>query len=179
MATYVALLRGINLGKHNRIAMADLRALLTELGYGDVRTHLQSGNALFTAADAKPEKYARQIEKGIDRTFGFDVPTVVRTVDELRAVVARNPFGEIATNPSRSMVGFLDAAPDRERVAKLDPDAFEPERFHLEGREVYFWCPKGLQKSRVVNALSEKVLGTTMTLRNWNTVTKLVTLGDD
>ncbi len=172
---YVALLRGINVGGNKRIAMAQLRKLLVTLGLPDVRTHLQSGNALFTSELAEDE-LAREIEQGIAREFDMDVRVLVRSRDELREVVEADPFRETATDPSRYLVAFLSAAPAAEVVAGIDPTAYAPDRFVFGRREIYLWYPNGMLASELPKALSDKRLGVTSTTRNWRTVTKLLEL---
>src|SRR2546423_9158364 len=122
MKTYVALLRGINLGRTRKVAMADLRTWLEELGYGSVRTLLQSGNALFTS-DRKPAELEREIGKRLEEQTGFEVRCLIRDHAELRRVLDGDPFGDLVTNPSRYAVAFLSAEPTAARLAKLDPDA--------------------------------------------------------
>jgi uncharacterized protein (DUF1697 family) len=168
MARLVALLRGINLGSKRRVAMADLRALLSELGYGDVRTLLQSGNAVFTAPRANVR---RQLEAALAERFGMEIDVVLRTMDELHAVVDADPFGAKVTDPRRYFVVFLDGAPD---VSGLDGIDFAPDRFEAGAREIYAWCPDGMQNSRLMRALGRPGLGGTATVRNWSTVTKLL-----
>ena len=123
MARLVGLLRGINLGAKRRIAMADLRALLTELGYEDVRTVLASGNVIFTGPKAKARE---KLETAIAERFGFQVDVVLRTMAELHAVVADEPFGEEIDNDTRYFVVFLPSAPD---VSSLDGQDFAPDKF--------------------------------------------------
>jgi uncharacterized protein (DUF1697 family) len=148
MARLVALLRGINLGSKRRVAMADLRALLEELGYEDVRTVLASGNVVMTGPKAK----ARQrLEAALAERFGMDIDVVIRTMDELRAVVK--------------------AKPQVERLAEED---FAPDKFAVRRHEIYAWCPDGMQNSRLMKALGKPGLAGTATVRNWATVNKLL-----
>ena len=177
MARYVALLRGINLGSSRRVAMADLRAWLTDLGYADVRTHLQSGNAVL-ASDKRIDAVGREIEERLAEETGFPVDCVMRTAGEMRAVVDGDPFGEVASNGSRYMVSFLAGPVDRERLPDLDPAAYEPELLHVGEREIYFWCPDGVQDSKLLKLFSGRT-GPMGTVRNWNTVTKLAVLAAD
>jgi uncharacterized protein (DUF1697 family) len=169
--TYVALLRGVNLAGKRRVAMADLRAWLTELGYTDVATLLQSGNAVFRTAK-RPAAVQRELEARLAEGAGFSIDCVVRTAGELRAVVDADPLGSVADNGSRYLVSFLRAAPKEPDFAA---DAFAPERFHLGGQEIYFWVPGGSQNSKVLAAFPTKK-GEVATVRNWNTVTKLLAM---
>jgi len=174
---YVALLRGINVGGHKKVAMGRLRELLEALGLQDVRTHLQSGNAVF-GSELAQERLEHEIEQAISRELGMDVRVLVRSRDELAAVVDADPFQETATDPSRYLVTFLSAAPSPQVVAGIDPADHEPDRFHLGRREIYLWCPNGLLASELPKAFSDKRLGVATTTRNWRTVTKLSELAD-
>jgi uncharacterized protein (DUF1697 family) len=177
MTRQIALLRGVNVGGNNMVAMAVLRELLRGLGYEDVRTHLQSGNAVFTVATA-PEQAAREIEDQLVGRLGLRVPVLVRTRDELAEVVAANPLGEATSEPARLLVNFLSHEPDPELLGELDPADFEPETFGAGAREIYVWCPDGVRATRLGYAFWEKRLKLTATARNWNTVTRLLALAD-
>jgi uncharacterized protein (DUF1697 family) len=168
MARLVALLRGINLGSKRRVAMADLRALLEELGYEDVRTVLASGNIVFTGAKAKARE---RLEAALAERFGMDIDVVVRTMAELQAVVADDPFSGEVDNPTRYFVVFCDGKP---RVEHLADEDFAPDRFAVGKHEVYAWCPDGMQNSRLMKALGKPGLAGTATARNWATVNKLL-----
>ena len=169
------LLRGINIGSRNRIAMPELRELLAGAGFDDVRTYLQSGNVVLSS-EASPEQVAREAERQIAKRFGLDIAVVVRTRDELAKVVRRNPLAKVATNPKRYQVSFLSDEPDPEIVRKLEAAAVEPEQFTLVGRELYAWHPEGIGRSKLWAALAGRGLGVTATARNWTTVTKLLEL---
>jgi uncharacterized protein (DUF1697 family) len=173
--TQIALLRGINVGRNKRLPMGRLRELLGELGYADVRTHLQSGNAILTSGK-RPDRVAREIAQGIEREFGFDVEVVVRTRDELDAVIAGNPMPEHTDQPAKLLVAFLSAAPKAERVKKLDPAEFAPDEIHFSGRHAYLWYPKGVIDAKIGPTFWEKHVGVSATTRNWTTVTKLASL---
>lgn len=172
MATVVALLRGINLVRTRRIAMADLREALAAAGFADVRTHLQSGNALLGTRKA-PDTVRREVERVIADRFGFDVDVVVRTAGELAAVVAHDPFAGIATDPKRYGVAFLGAEPDAERLQALLERDFGAELLHAHGRELYTWHPDGFQRSALARAVIDPRLAGVATVRNWNTVLAL------
>ena len=178
MPRYVALLRGINVGGNRRVAMADLRALLSGLGYTDVRTHLQSGNAVFTSLAAKPEALARQIENGLLDELGLTVRCLIRSSDELHAVIDGNPLGAVATDGSKMIVLFLSERPDPTLLAAHDPADLAPAEIRIGDRVIYQWCPDGLLASPPVAGFVEKYLKVTVTARNWNTVTKLGALLD-
>ncbi|MGA8117146.1 MAG: DUF1697 domain-containing protein [Actinocatenispora sp.] len=173
MSRQVALLRGINLGTRNRVAMPQLRELLDDLGYGDVRTHLQSGNAVFTAA-TRPDRTASRIAAALADRLDLDIPVLVRTDKELAAVVAADPLGEVADDPARYLVQFHAAEPDPGQLANLRPDDFTPERYAVRGREIFLWLPNGVHSAKLPPALTRR--GVTGTARNWKTVTALLDL---
>jgi uncharacterized protein (DUF1697 family) len=173
---YAALLRGINVGGNKKILMADLRALLSGLGHADVVTYLQSGNAVFTSPGAQPATLATQIENGIRDELGLAVRCLVRTDEELRAVVDGNPLGDVATDGSKLVAMFLSEAPDPTLLAAHDPTMLAPEETRLGDRVVYQWCPNGILAAPPVGGFVEKHLKVTVTARNWNTVTRLAAL---
>ena len=176
MTRYVALLRGINVGRNKRIAMADLRELLTSLGYTDARTLLQSGNAVFTASGRTTGPIEQAIERAIADRFSFDVRVLVRTAEQFAAAVGANPLP--VPDGSRFLVSFLDRDPAPARVRDLDPAGFEPERFAFGSKVLYIWCAIGITDSTLLPALSDRNLGVVATARNWNTITKLLALAE-
>jgi len=178
MPRQIALLRGVNLGSVRRVRMPELREVLERGPYDDVRTYLVSGNVVLSS-DAAPEDVARDLEQRIAAELGVDTQVVVRTRDELAAVVAGDPLAGVATEPRRYQVSFLSAEPDPRRVEALTAEDFGPERVVVRGREVYAWHPNGLQRSRLARMLSEDRLGVTATARNWNTVTALLAMADE
>jgi len=171
MATYIALLRGINVGKNKRIAMSGLRELLTDLGYADVRTLLQSGNAVFTSTRRSGDAVAAEIEQAITADLGMDVPVVVRTAKELTSAVQANPLAADDRDPSRLLVLFLSSAP--RNAAVPTPADMGSEEWHVGEREVYLWCPDGVLKSALAPLFTDRQLGVVVTARNWRTVCKL------
>jgi uncharacterized protein (DUF1697 family) len=175
MSRYVALLRGVNVGRAKRIGMADLRELLAGLGYTDVATLLQSGNAVLTAS-GPTGSIEKAIERAIADRYGFDVRVLVRTHEQLASAVVANPLPVPAG--SRFLVSFLDHDPAPARVRALDPAEFEPERFAVGSKVLYIWCAHGIADSKLLPALAEQNLGVVATARNWNTVTKLLDLAE-
>ena len=176
MARHVVLLRGINLPRHKRISMPELRAVLEEAGFGDVQTYVQSGNVVLSSR-AAPRTVARNVERAIEDRFGLDVDVVVRTRDELADVVARDPFGKKASDPKRFQVTFLAGEPDAGVLAKLEAAAAGGEA--ASGREIYTWHPNGVGRSKLAALLAGPRLGVTATARNWTTVTTLLALADE
>ncbi|MBV8432590.1 MAG: DUF1697 domain-containing protein, partial [Solirubrobacterales bacterium] len=146
MPRAVVLLRGINLGPRNRIPMKELRELLGEAGYGEVRTYVQSGNIVLES-DQSAEEIGRQVERLIAERFDLDIPVVVRTQNELAQVVKRNPLAKVATDPKRYQVSFLDTELDAEKLEELKAVATESEQLVARGRELYAWHPDGVARS--------------------------------
>ena len=152
--------------------MADLRELLEQAGYEDVRTHLQSGNVIL-ASPLSPRKLEAKLEQQLVAGLGIEVQVLVRTRAELAKIVALDPLGKIATSPSRYLVSFLSK--------KLSPKVareLEAAGVVVHGRELYAWHPDGIQRSPLGKLLDDKRLGVVSTARNWNTVTKLLELLD-
>jgi uncharacterized protein (DUF1697 family) len=178
VARQIVLLRGVNLGSRNRIAMPELRAALENGGLDQVRTYLQSGNVVLSSA-LSGEKLADEVQRRIAKQFGLDLDVVVRTRSELAKVVQRNPLGDVAENPKRYQVSFLAAKPGRDLARKLAAAAAEPERFAIIGREIYAWHPDGIGRSKLWALLAGKELGVTATARNWTTVTNLLAMADE
>jgi uncharacterized protein (DUF1697 family) len=179
MARYVALLRGINVGGNKMVPMARLKALLERLGYTDVATLLQSGNAVFSSKARRTAQLERELESAIAEEFGFEVSVLVRSHAELAAVVAANPMPGAEAEPSKFVVTFLSGAPDPARLAELDDEAYRPDEFRAVGREIYARFPHGMGRSKLAVALGKARLGVTATARNWNTVMKLVALSKE
>jgi uncharacterized protein (DUF1697 family) len=173
---YVALIRGINVGGHKKVPMGRLREALLESGFSDPATYLQSGNVVVSGPKKADERIARDIEKVIQAEFGFSASVLVRTKAELAAVVENNPMPDCAAEPKKFVVTFLSVRPSAAQLRELDPSQFEPDRFEVRGREAYLFCPNGLNDSTFANFPWDKRFGITATTRNWNTVTKLLTL---
>jgi uncharacterized protein (DUF1697 family) len=178
VARQIVLLRGINLGPRNRIAMGELRESLEDAGFKDVRTYLQSGNVVLTST-AKPENVGRKCERKISARFGLEIPVVVRTRDELAEVVKRNPLGKVAADPKRYQVSFLSAKLTAKLVRELEAAAAGSEQIVVIGREVYAWHPETIARSRLWTRLAGKGLGVTATSRNWATVEALLAMADE
>jgi uncharacterized protein (DUF1697 family) len=174
----IVLLRGINIGPRNRVAMPALRELLTDAGFDGVRTYVQSGNVVLETRRT-PALVARACEKAIAAELGLDIPVVVRTRDELAEVVRRDPLGKVAHNPKRYQVSFLESEPGADVVKTLSGLAADGERMEVVGREIYAWHPDGVARSRLWAGLAGKDLGTKATARNWTTVTTLLEMADE
>ena len=174
MGLYVALLRGINVGGHNKMAMAALRDMHSRLGHRNVVTYIQSGNVVFDA-DGDPADIVRSIETAMSDELSLDVAAILRTPDELADAAVANPYAATA-DPARVAIAFLKVPPSVDRVSATDPTANQPHEFTIAGREVHLHCPTGFGRSKLNNAWLEKKLGVVSTTRNWNTVNKLLAL---
>lgn len=176
MQTYVALLRGINVGAHKRIAMADLRALIEGLGYADVRTHLNSGNAVFTSDAQENEEIASAIRAAIASGLGMDIPVVMRSGEEMQRIVAENPFPDLAVDHKALHVAFLAGTPDPQLVEALAGIEKGDDDYRVTGDNVYLSYPNKLTGASLTPDMLEKTLHVSATLRNWRTVTALASM---
>jgi len=175
VARYVALLRGINVGRAKRVAMADLRQLVEGLGFGDVATLLNSGNVVFTGPRGGTSRIASRIESALAKRTGIESRTIVLTERELATVLAENTLTGVASDPSRLLVAVLGTARDGKRLEPLLEESWKPEALALGKRAAYLWCPKGVLESRLPEAVG-RLLNDAHTVRNWSTVTKLAAL---
>jgi uncharacterized protein (DUF1697 family) len=173
---YAVLLRGINVGRAKRVAMADLRALLEDAGYTGVRTHLNSGNVVLTGDDGDPAEHASRMESAMHDRLGMNVRCAVLTADELRAILEGHPFEGAADNGSRMMAHVYVQPVDPALVAGHPPVPQDPERARVGDRAVYQWCPDGLMAAPDIGPYIKGTLRTDVTARNWNTLTKLAEL---
>lgn len=174
MARSIVLLRGINLGSRNRVAMPRLRDALEAAGFDEVRTYLQSGNIVLSGS-AKPADSVRRV---LSKEFGLDIAVVTRTRAELAKVVAHNPLAKVARDPKRYQISFCDAKPSRAVVRQIEEAAAPGERVVVRGREIYAWHPDTIARSQLWALLAGPKLGVTATARNWTTVQKLLELAD-
>ncbi len=176
MTTYIALLRGINVGGHRLIKMADLRTMFEALGFGGVQTYIQSGNVVFQADEAE-QPLRERIEQRIAATFGFAVTVALRTHDELAQVIADCPFAPDALPEGESLyVALLAEAPTPEGVERLLASKTTPDDFRMLGREVYLLYRRSMRESQLTNNLLESRLGVPATSRNWRTLTTLAAM---
>jgi uncharacterized protein (DUF1697 family) len=168
---YVALLRGINVGKARQIGMPRLAEVLTAGGHENVRTHLRSGNVVLDSPLEETE-LVTDLERAIEKEFGFAVPVVVRTGAELATVIEGDPFTRIVSDPARYLVTFLPEPPAADKVDALPPVEGGGE-YLVRGRELYLWLPDGIANTPLAAWKWDRLLGVAGTGRNWNTVTKL------
>jgi uncharacterized protein (DUF1697 family) len=179
MPTYVALLRGVNLGGNQVMKMEPLRAAFEEAGFKDVRTYIQSGNVVFTSPKRKVPELMAKVEELIERGFGFRPGVVIRSADEMRDAVQANPFPQEAVEaPSKLLVMFLPDQPAPGADEKLQEIKTNGEVLKLLGTELYIFFPEGQGKSKIMGAI-DKILTGKGTGRNWNTVLKLLAMTEE
>jgi uncharacterized protein (DUF1697 family) len=170
MARQVALLRGVNVGGRNKIPMAELRAVFESLGHTDVSTFIASGNVIFTTAKTIS---ATTIEAAIEQQFSMTITVMLRTPSELAKALKANPFA--GADPSTLHLGFMATKPAAATVKQLDAERFAPDEFAIHGRELYLHLPNGLGRSKLPPYIDRRLM-VPVTVRNWNTVNKLVEL---
>jgi uncharacterized protein (DUF1697 family) len=173
---HIALLRGVNVGGKNRLPMKELAAIFTDAGCGDVRTFIQSGNVLFTASQPLAARLPGLIADAIESRFGFHAPVVLRRQAEFEEVVSHNPFLKAGVDTKTLHVGFLMDKPESADLSALDPDRSPPDKYRVRGGEVYMHLPNGMARTKLTSQYFDSRLKTTITARNWATVTKLLEL---
>jgi uncharacterized protein (DUF1697 family) len=175
MAVIISMLRGVNVGGHNKIKMEALRALYESLKLRDAQTYVQSGNVIFRTQERDITQLTKLVENGIKRKFGFRPDVILRSAAEMRDVIARNPFAKRrGIEPSKLLVTFLATDPGAEACEKVLQIKCHPEELRIEGRELYIYFPNGIGRSKLSFAALEKTLKTPGTGRNWNSVTKML-----
>jgi uncharacterized protein (DUF1697 family) len=172
--TYVALLRGINLGGKNMLPMKELVAMVSAAGCSNVRNYIQSGNVIYTAGDRVAGRVGRVVSAAIEKQFGFQTRLVIRTTEQIRQVIRSNPFLTPGVDENLLSVLFLADSPEAENVAKLDPQRSPPDQFRVVGDEIFLHTSTGLAKTKLTNAYFDSKLKTICTCRNWRTVMKLL-----
>jgi uncharacterized protein (DUF1697 family) len=179
MPILISMLRGVNLGPHNRIKMDDLRALYESLELHDARTYVQSGNVIFRTREKNPTKLAKEMKEAIGRKFGFHPEVILRTVKELRRSLEANPFrNRRDIEPSKLLITFLAAEPAAEAETTIRNLRVQREELQLIGRELYIYFPDGIGKSKVPWSSVEKLLKVTGTARNLNSVVKMLEIAE-
>jgi len=179
MPVVIAMLRGVNVGGHHKIKMEALRALCTKLKLRDACTYVQSGNVIFKTEERDLASLAKRLQNAIERDFGFRPDIILRTSSELREVIARNPFAkrcDIA--PNKLLVTFLANDPGQEARNKAAKIKTEPEELRMDRREVYIYFPNGMARPKMSWPAIERMLQTSATGRNWNSVTKMLEIAE-
>lgn len=171
-----AFLKGINVGGNKKIDMQGLRRLVAGVGCGDVKTHLQSGNCVFTCGSARLGSVGSLIEEAIESEYGFASRVILRTAKELSAALEQDPLSGVADNPSRHLIGFLADAPKAAAARAAESTSTDNDVVRVVGRHLYMWCPDGISASPLFKINFDRVLGTAVTTRNWNTATKVAEL---
>lgn len=174
MKKYISILRGINVGGHKKIKMAALRQMFTDLGFINVHTYIQSGNVIFSSESSDNQKLEKMIVGKIKQTFGFDVPVIILSADELTTTLNSNPFiKDNSKDLSYIHITFLSEKPEPDLLKKIADTNFTPDEFVNIDRAVYLYCPTGYGNTKLTNTFFESKLKVTATTRNLNTATEL------
>ena len=174
MQTYISILRGINVGGHKMIKMDALRKMYETLDFIGVKTYIQSGNVIFDYEEANCEDLENKIAKNIVKTFGFDVPVMVKTSDEILEILENNPFEKEYDEQDKTLhVTFLSKIPDVADVEKIKNGQYAGDEFVIVGKNAYLYCVNSYHKTKLSNSFFENKLKVTATTRNWRTVNEL------
>ena len=177
MIIYVALLRGINVGGHKKVPMAELRELLTNLGFQSVQTYIQSGNVIFESSKSDISEIENSIQKAILKSFGFEVSVIVKSNKELKAIFEASPFS--FEKKQNSYFIMLNKVPERQLVKEVDNLLHENEEIIIKKNCIYFYCSTGYGKTKFNLNTFERKLKVIGTARNYNTMVKLLSLSSD
>ena len=175
MTKHISILRGINVGGHRKILMADLKALYTKLGYKNIVSYIQSGNVIFEAKEKNQTKIEEKIYNAIKKNYGFEVPVVVRSAEEIAQIISNNPFTKKSEEESLHLT-FLKEIPKEENLEKIKTFDYAPDKFKIVGKDVFIHCIGKYNKTKLANNFFEKILKVGATTRNWKTVNKLLEL---
>ena len=172
MNKFIAFLRGINVGGHRRIKMAELKKMFEDLGFAKVQTYIQSGNVIFQTIDSCDKTLSEKIESAISEQFGFTVPVIIRTCKEMKKILSQNPFPNIKDFKQLN-VTLLSDKPKPEERKEMDKLDFGADKFVIKGKEVYISYEGKCYLSKLTNNLLEKKLKVSATSRNWKTINKM------
>jgi uncharacterized protein (DUF1697 family) len=180
MVTYISFLRGVNMTGHNSIKMTDLSALYVNLGLKDAETFIQSGNVIFNdVGDITPSALSLNIEKAILKRFNYKVPVMIRTNQELIDLFSSNPFlGETNFDPAKMAVIFLHESPTETQIQKVANIDYPPDKFKINDREIFIYCPNGFGRTKLYTNFFEKKMGVIGTARNWKTITTILNIAE-
>ncbi len=179
MPVIICMLRGVNVGGHNKIKMDALKVLCSSLKLKDPQTYVQSGNVIFKTEEKDLAKLTKRLQDALERKFGFRPDVMLRTASELRNVIARNPFAKRnGIEPGRLLVTFLAADPGKEAREKALALKTDPEELHIIGREAYTYFPNGMAHPKIPWTTIERTLKSSGTGRNWNSVTKMLEIAE-
>ena len=176
MPIYIALLRGINVGAHKRMKMEKLRECCESAGCKNVKTYIQSGNLVFRGGQSSSAAVSKRLGECIVRDFGFSSAVIARTSEELERIIDQNPLLKEGVDPAKLHVVFLSEKPSAAAVKKLEQWILAPDRVRVAGSEIYFYFPNGVSGSSLWKHSLDRELGVSATMRNWNTVTKLLAM---
>lgn len=179
METYITILRGINVGGQKLLKMEALRKIFTDLKFENVRTYIQSGNVIYTSHTTNINFLNEQISKAIENTFGFHVPIITLTRNELKKAIRLNPFLKDETfEHSYFHITFLANTPTTESIETIKKLNFNEDKIEINGKIIYLYCPDGYGNSKLTNAFLEKKLNTIATTRNWKTTNELLKIAN-
>ena len=178
MKKYIGILRGINVGGKRKIVMSDLKEILVKIGFENVSTYIQSGNIIFTKTENLDNlETAQKIEAAIEKTFGFEVPVIVRSAQELNEIIAQNPFiKDKNIHLEQLHLTFLQQNPDDEKSKQLETKEFLPDQLRIVKNNVYIFCEGKYHQTKINNNFFEKKLNVKASTRNWKTLLKLAEL---
>jgi uncharacterized protein (DUF1697 family) len=179
MPVLISMLRGVNVGGHNKIKMDALRALYESLKLDSPRTYVQSGNVIFRTKEKNSAALAKKIQSAIERKFGFRPEVILRTTGEMRTAIAASPFAGRNLEPGKTVMTFLAGDARLEAANELLALKNFPEELHLLGRELHIYFPDGIGKSKLPWPKIEKLLATPGTARNWNSLTRMMAMAEE
>lgn len=180
MTSVICMLRGVNVGGHNKIKMTELRDLCLSLNLEEARTFIQSGNVVFRTKDRNLKAIGKNIGDGIEKQFGFRPAVILRTAAEMRSVIERNPFASRKdVEPNKLLVWFLAAEPTAEARAKVLAMPPVPEELHIDKSELYIYFPNGMARPKLSLPAVDRALKILGTGRNWNSVLKLMAMAEE
>jgi uncharacterized protein (DUF1697 family) len=176
MNVYISMVRGINVGAQKKVRMGELKQRYESLGFGNVRTYIQSGSVVFESSSTDVSGLVNKIENEVKDYFGFEVVVVIRTKDELRRLVEGVPF---KGHEDKLHVTFLSAEPDRFQAEEIETAKDKAEEFFISGKDIYLFCPNGYGRTKLSNAFFERKLKVPATTRNWRTVNALLSMASE
>ena len=180
MNTYITMLRGVNMTGHNTIKMTRLAEMFRQLGYSDAETYIQSGNIVFSCRNSRIDEVSSAIRKAILSEFSLDIAVITRTPDEIKKIIAVNPFlEEPGFDPSKMAVVFLELKPSEEQILKVAGIDYPPDKFRIIGSEIYIYCPNGFGRTKLYTNFFEAKMKVTGTARNWTMVNKLLEMAEN